>query len=200
MAVGFNLNDPKYQKMVAGILFGIIILGAFYMYVIGPQKREIGELKNKIQKEEAEVKRLIALSNKIPDLRAELESKEGEIVRISKSLPTRQEVPALLKQITNATQQASVKLSAFDPGKLTATGEYEQFKVDINVRGSYHDLGDLLSRVSNLSRIINVGNLSIKIGTSAQAAAGETITAGFDLIAYVYDPAKAPPPKSKKKK
>lgn len=198
MAEGFNLNDPKYQKIVFGIIFGVLLLGAFYMYVIGPQKREIAELKNKIQKEEAEVKRLIALSKKIPELKKELESKQGEIIRISKSLPTKQEIPSLLRQITNATQQSSVGLNVFDPGKLTVKGEYEQFTVDISIGGSYHALGKFLAKVSNLSRIINVGNLNIKNTTAATAATGETISAKFNLIAYVYDPAKSA--KTKKKK
>ncbi len=190
MAEGFNINDPKYQKIIAGILFGIILLGAFYMYVIAPQKREIGELKNNIEKEKQEVTRLVKLSKKIPELKAELESKQDEIIRISKSLPTKQEIPVLLRQITNATQQSSMRLSVFNPGRLTAKGEYEQFGVDINISGTYHDLGGFLSKVGNLSRIINVGDLSIKKADAAHQAMGETISATFDMIAYVYDPAK----------
>ncbi|HDS03610.1 MAG TPA: hypothetical protein ENN72_07895 [Firmicutes bacterium] len=183
MAEGFNLNDPKYQKILFGILIGVALLVLFYLNVIGPQREEIGELKQKIEKEENEVKRLIALSKKIPELKQELEDKREEIVRISKSLPTKQEIPALLRQITDASQQAGVTLTYFNPGKLIPKEDYLEFKVDIQLQGTYHKVGRFLSQLSRLSRIINVGNLSISKLTVSD---DHTIGVKLDLVAYVY--------------
>ncbi|HHH84987.1 MAG TPA: hypothetical protein ENL15_03420 [Firmicutes bacterium] len=184
MAEGFNLNDPKYQKILFGILAGIIAIIVFYFYVLGPQRQQIGDLKQKIEKEKMEVKRLVALSKKIPDLQAELDSKKEEIARISKSLPTKQEIPTLLRQITDASQQAGITLTYFNPGRLDAKGDYLEFKVDIQLEGTYHKVGYFLSQLSHLSRIINVGNLKI---TRLPTVDENTINVKLDLVAYVYN-------------
>ena len=60
---------------------------------------------------------------------------------------------------------------------------YEEFPIEMQVVGRYHDLGIFLDRVSKYSRIINVDNLRIGSGNEP----GRTIQASLTATTFVYN-------------
>jgi Tfp pilus assembly protein PilO len=121
-------------------------------------------------------------------------------------LPTDKEVAALLTQITQAGEQAGVTFQLFKPDASKPQEFYNENPVDIKVEGGFHQVGVFLSRLANMSRIVNVTDLHLDgvdqrradKGKSApgdmQGRTDHTLVASFTATAYsLRDPTAEPP-------
>jgi len=104
---------------------------------------------------------------------------------VQQILPTGRETGDLLRWIKNLGDQSNLDLKSFSPGGLRPVEFYKEFPIEMNVIGTYHDLGLFLDRVSKYQRIINVDNL--RMSKSAQRDQGKTIQASFTATTFVYD-------------
>jgi type IV pilus assembly protein PilO len=66
---------------------------------------------------------------------------------------------------------------------------YQEWPINVEVAGNYHNLGLFFDRVSRLSRLVNVGTVRIK--AASKQTAGNTIDVSCVATTYVY--VEAPP-------
>ncbi len=71
----------------------------------------------------------------------------------------------------------------------TAQEYYNEWPINVEVEGNYHNLGLFFDRVSRLSRLVNVGDVKIRV--PAKQTASATILVGCVATTYVY--VEAPP-------
>jgi type IV pilus assembly protein PilO len=70
---------------------------------------------------------------------------------------------------------------------------YQEVPINMELTGTYHNLGLFFDRVSRLSRLVNLRN--IKIRAASKQSANLTVEAGCQALTYVYQD--APPPMTK---
>ena len=90
----------------------------------------------------------------------------------------------MLAWIKNVGDQSNLDLKSFAPSGLKLVEFYNEFPIQMDVVGRYHDLGLFLDRVSKYSRIINVDKLKIN---SVRGQGDKTIRATFTATTFVYD-------------
>ena len=66
---------------------------------------------------------------------------------------------------------------------------YQEWPINVDLEGTYHNLGMFLDKVSRLSRLVNVGNMKIK--NQATPKQGNTVAVSCVATTYVY--VEAPP-------
>jgi type IV pilus assembly protein PilO len=103
-------------------------------------------------------------------------------------VPTANEVPQLLDQVSTAARNAGLEIGEVTPDSVIPGPVFDTYKYHMTVQGSYHRVGQLLSNVGSLTRIIEPMNLNLttnRIGT-AQPRKGEAmLAASFDIETYV---------------
>ena len=122
---------------------------------------------------------------RLPEFEREIASLQQKLGDIQQILPTGRETGDLLRWIKNLGDQSNLDLKSFSPGGLRPVEFYKEFPIEMNVIGTYHDLGLFLDRVSKYQRIINVDNL--RMSKSDQREPGKTIQASFTATTFVYD-------------
>jgi Tfp pilus assembly protein PilO len=101
-------------------------------------------------------------------------------------------MPDLLRKVTTAGNKSGIEFMLFQPKPPVVKELYKEHPVAVRVRGGYHEMGMFLSRLANLSRIVNVTDLKVN---AAQTAAkdgkrskimnlNESVIADFTLSAY----------------
>ncbi|TYB31387.1 MAG: type 4a pilus biogenesis protein PilO [Candidatus Mcinerneyibacterium aminivorans] len=183
MAFDVNLNDPRTQKIIAGILFLIIGLYLVYNFMISPQSEKIEELRNKRNALDQEVKQLIQIKKQLPKKKEEIKNKKEEIQIIKDYLPSKAGFHTLLKSISELSADSNLSLSSINFGKLQTKNDFKQFDISLKLEGTYHNLGGFLSSLSKLPRIVNVG--SIKLTGINNPEENFTISVNLNLISYV---------------
>lgn len=145
-------NDP--------ILLFILVLGVGFSYSedrsdLERLKARRDELQIKWQEAEAAKIRLTEIKEKITNL----ESDWGKAVKM---FPSEAEVQTMIQQISKCGTKEGLNFLLLQSGESTSEGKFLKIPVQIRVTGKYHQLGQFLSNIGNLTKIIHIVTLDIK--------------------------------------
>ena len=87
---------------------------------------------------------------------------EIKFAELKKQLPTEKEVPGLLDDITNLGSDSGLDIGSIKLASESKKDFYIELPINISVAGSYHQLGQFVSGVAGLSRIVTLHDYSIK--------------------------------------
>ena len=176
----------------------VAIAGAYYNYLWSPKKEELDALQCRVdtllvsnQRAKSEL-----AQGKTAELRAEADRYALDLDVMRRLVPTGNEVPALLEQVSTAARRVGLDIADVQPEPQLAGDQYDAYKYRLSVRGNYHQLGDLLVNVGSLQRIVAPINLTLT-PTGADPRAKRTRTqqleARFEIQTYVARTVIAPP-------
>ena len=83
------------------------------------------------------------------------------VERLQKQLPSKAEMASLLTDINQAGVGRGLVFELFKPGAVLVRDYYAEQGIDIQLVGSYHDLGAFASDMANLPRIVTLNNMSL---------------------------------------
>lgn len=181
---------PFYGQVLVFVLLALgVVLAAYYIWPgLGEQRTQIAGYEEQWTQKQKEILKGQAIEQRLPEFEREIASLELKLADVQQILPTDRETGELLRWVKNLGDQSNLDLKSFTPGGLKPAEFYQEFPIEMQVVGRYHDLGIFLDRVSKYSRIINVDNL--RIGTAKEP--GKTIQASLTATTFVYtEPAPA---------
>lgn len=161
-----SLRDPKTQKV---LLVYFMLAGIGYMYfmsqlfpfsyqtrslMLDESRGKAVELEQQVQKAKIAVRDMEKLEREYAEL-------HDRWLVARELLPADKEVAALLHKVTVAGTRAGVDFVMFQPLGQVPQADYTENPVQVAVVGNYHQIASFLSNIANLSRIVNVGELSI---------------------------------------
>lgn len=158
-------NIGSWPVMVKGIIlafaFGVALGGGYIGYVSGliedldRHSREEVALKQDFEDKAFKSANLGALRRQ----RDEMEDQFGSLLR---QLPSDTEVPGLIDDIDEMARESGLEVEQLDPEPERAAEFYVEKPIRVVVKGRFHDLGEFVSGVSNLSRIVTLHDFEIK--------------------------------------
>jgi type IV pilus assembly protein PilO len=159
-----SLRDAKTQRvLIAAVLSGVALWAYFVSSLLpfGYQARtkRAKELRAQQESASAELEKARRTVSNLPQLEAEQKELERKWRHAEKLLPTTKEMPELLTEMTQAGEQAGVEFKLFRPEAGKPQEFYNENPVQVQVKGGFHQVGVFLSRLANLSRIVNVTEL-----------------------------------------
>ncbi|WP_299179959.1 type 4a pilus biogenesis protein PilO [uncultured Neptuniibacter sp.] len=155
-------NWPIGVKIVSYVLLmAVIVVGGWYYYATDKKvnlEREVAKekgLKDSFQNKAFQVANLEALRKQMADV----EEKFSELL---KQLPTDKEVPGLLDDITLIGTDSGLNIGSIGLASERKQEFYVELPINISVQGSYHQIGQFVSGIAALPRIVTLHNYSIK--------------------------------------
>ena len=192
-------RDSKTQKIVIGVL-------AFFIVVYFWHSRVYSRYSNQIELKSAEFEtittnlRNVEMKAKSLDaLRIEYADLTDRYHEIEALLPEVKQVPSILVQLHTASSLTGTRITKVLPQPPRAEEFYNVSGFEIEMVGTYHDIGKFISYVANFPFIANVDQVKLKTNAAAieQAAVQlqennttevgakrETVTATFVLSTY----------------
>jgi type IV pilus assembly protein PilO len=175
------------------LLIGALIFGGFYFFWLSDALKE--EAKKKAQREalQKEIRALEVTANKLQEFQREVQLLEAKLDTLKRILPPERETPDLMRRVQALAAQSFLNVKRFTPTAPVQKEFYQEVPINMDLSGTYHNLGLFLDRVSRLSRLVNVKNLKVK--TAQKQSASATIDAASVVLTYVYQDAPPPPTK-----
>ena len=147
-----------------------VICGGFYYFwypTRSKQERQKTASSTTLQKE---IRALEVTANKLPEFQREVALLEAKLETLKRILPPEKETPG-------PDAQGPVPGRAVEPARSGSSTRrrrcskefYQEWPINMDVEGTYHNLGMFFDRVSRLSRLVNIGNLKIKSQANADA-------------------------------
>ncbi|MBK6767056.1 MAG: type 4a pilus biogenesis protein PilO [bacterium] len=184
--MSINLRSPATQKW---LIVTFLLFGAAYAYanfVFLPRQDKATRLESSIKEEQellAKGKRVAANYQTVQEDYARLMASWDIAIQL---LPTRQEMDALLKAISEEGSRREVNFLLFRPMDPVEQPYYWEYPIQIRTLSSYHNLGRFASSVAGLERIVNVRNMRLTAYRPMKGRSPNTVEAEFLATIYVF--------------
>lgn len=150
----------------AALAVAVVVLG-WFAYLNGQvDEINVGQQEEETLKET--FKQKVAQSNSLDALKEQRKLVLQFVARMEKQLPSKSEMAGIVTDINNAGAGRGLTFDSFKVGQVVARDYYAELPIDIKLTGSYHDLGEFVSDVAKLSRIVTLNNLEINTNKDAK--------------------------------
>jgi len=168
-----DINDisswPLPIKIVgiALISIGLLFLGYYFVIADELTQHETEQKKEATLKETYLSKKALAIN--LPAYKQQMEEMQQTFGTLLRQLPNKTEVPNLLVDITQAGLGRGLSFVLFKPDKEKPQEFYAELPINIKVTGNFHQLGQFVSDLAALPRIVTVGNIDITADPKSSA-------------------------------
>ena len=143
--------------IIAAICAGAVI---FFLFLSESQ----AQLEKKL-KEEQELLKIFEdkafEASTLEQLKAQMKSMEASFGALVKQLPSQTEVPGLLEDISKLAFDSGLELNSIKLANERIVEFYAESPIEIVVQGGYHSIGNFVSGVSALPRIVTLHDFSL---------------------------------------
>lgn len=183
MAIDLSLNKlPWYTQVGVFVALSLAGAGAFWYLMASPMQQDIAARRAELDTVRADINRGLAIARRLPEFRSEVTQLEAQLDRLRAVLPEDQDVAELLRRVQAMATQSNLTIRNFSPQAVSKEQLHAVWPFGLQLEGTYHDVGMFLERVSKFPRIINVGDIRIKVREPQTGAA--TVTA--DCVATTF--------------
>ena len=184
--MGFLPDDPKDQQRLLGIIVPIALVALFYFYFYKPRGSELGELEEMISDMEAQNEVARARTVDLDGLREDLVLAERRFAALERLVPTGEEIPEIYEAIASESEALNLDMRNVIPIEAEAdSGAYfMRQNWEMEVEGSYHDIGRFLARVAAFDRIVRPQVREIRPVQGADPGT-QPVTIYFELETFV---------------
>jgi type IV pilus assembly protein PilO len=203
MAIGANMT--KREQTLAAIGFmAVMIAGAYWYFLYKPKAVELAVVQahvDTLDRRNQQARADIAQGS-LQKIRAQSVEYEQSLKVMRQLVPRSNEVPALLEDMSTAARRVGLDLATIEPMPVLPGEQFDTYRYRLAVIGGYHAVGQFLSNVGSLNRIIAPVTLSIKLHpvartTRARVKAGESLIATeFQVQTYVARTTPYSPPRA----
>jgi type IV pilus assembly protein PilO len=189
--MNLSLNKmPWYGQVGVFVALSLAAAGVFWNWYARPAQASLEQRRAQLATKRTEIARGLATARRLPEFRQQITDLEAQLERLRVVLPEEQDVADLLRRVQGMATQSNLAIRGFTPHAVAKKQMHMEWPIGLQLEGSYHDLGDFLSRISKFPRIINVGNLHVR----GREDAGPTIRAELTATTFVLieTPAAAP--------
>jgi type IV pilus assembly protein PilO len=184
-------QNQRDQIMFFVAFLGIAAMGLFYQYVWSPkqatldaQQAHVEKLTELNEKIEREVKR-----GNLAKLRAEGERYRRDLAVLRQLVPTVNEVPRLLEEVSTAARRVGLDIGDVQPEGVVQGAQFDIHRYRIGVAGDYHSIARFLTNVGSLTRIVAPINLQLtpsgRAATRVLPKDHRLLDARFQIQTYV---------------
>jgi type IV pilus assembly protein PilO len=156
-------KNQRDQVMVLLVIVAVALVGLYYAYVCSPKSDVLTELQTHVDSLDVSNQRAKAelAKGNVEELRAEAAKFQASLEVMRQLVPTSNEVPALLEQVSTAARRVGLDLATVKPQPVVEGEQFDTYRYQVAVIGDYHALGEFLANVGSLTRIVAPVNLAL---------------------------------------
>jgi type IV pilus assembly protein PilO len=187
-------KNPRDQKMVAVAVVAFALAALYWNYVWSPRHTELAALEVRLDTLDAQ--NAMARARIAQGTAAELEAeaaryaKDLEVMRLL--VPTHNELPSLIEQVSTAARREGLDLASIEPQPIIHGETFDTYRYRLSITGGFHALAEFMTNVGSLTRIVTPVNLGLALSQNKQLNAVKLAPAGtapveskFEIQTYI---------------
>jgi len=162
-----------------GILAGIAVLigAAYYFGYYQGENEKLMTLRTQELELQRKLSEVRSIAANIGAFEAEITQLEAKLAVALRQLPNEKQLEVLLADISNLGKTAGIKIKSFKRDNEVMHDFYAEVPISVALEGNFHEIARFFDSVSRLPRIVNMGELDLKV-TSASAAETRLVVSG----------------------
>lgn len=187
-------KNPRDQKMVAVAVVAVALAALYWNFVWSPRHTQLVELAVRLDTLDSQnaTSRARIAQGTAADLEAEAAryGRDLEVMRLL--VPTGNELPSLLEQVSTAARREGLDIASVEPQPIVHGATFDTYRYKVSITGGYHALAEFMTNVGSLQRIVAPVNVSLGMSTNRNTNAVKLAPAGtaaveskFEIQTYV---------------
>jgi len=152
---------PKEVKVVVPVFLAIIVAALSYYLIISPKLPVLDSAELKEQELKLQYEAKFRIAHNLQAYKAQLSRIEKDFSSMLKSLPTSNETPGLLDDITYVGTSSGLTFKLLNWQQEVPKEFYTELPIQIEVSGGYHNFGEFVSKIAALPRIVTLHSFDI---------------------------------------
>src|SRR5271165_6771212 len=199
MANPFKDMSVIMQGLLALAIAVILVLAGLYVPVspVAQERSAVDAAVTQRSKLNQEVTQLQVYKQRYGELKQQMDALNKQLDTLKTIVPEDKEVDEFIRQVQGAASASNVQLRRLTAGKIETKEYHYEMPFEAQADGPYFNILDFFSRLSRLSRIINVGDLQFDDPSGTTRGAkypvrpGETVSGVFTITTFFTKPADA---------
>ncbi|MBA4072171.1 MAG: hypothetical protein C0497_10100 [Gemmatimonas sp.] len=178
-------QNQRDQLMFFVAFLGIVGAGAYWYFVFSPKKESLAIVSAHVDSLDAGNQRAKAqlARGSVATIREESERLRSNLELMRSLVPAGNEVPALLEQVSTAARRVGLEISYIEPEPVIPGEQFDTYRYKLRVNGTYHEIGQLLTGIASMTRIVApLGLQLLPSGASGAPGAGKAMEPGTVLL------------------
>ena len=152
----------SFRAIVIGLIFVLVAAGGFYQFAWKAKSPQLERARAQEVELRASFEAKQRKAANFEAYKAQLEEIEQSFGTMLRQLPGRTEVPSLLVDISQTGLAASLDEKLFQLSPATRKDFYAELPIRIRLKGGYHEIGQFVSDIAQLPRIVTLHDIEIK--------------------------------------
>jgi type IV pilus assembly protein PilO len=196
MANPFRDMSVIMQGLVALAIAVILVLAGLYV-PFSPVAQERSDYDKAVQartKLNQEVTQLQVYKQRYGELKQQMDALNKQLDTLKTIVPEEKEVDEFIRQLQGAASASNVQVRSLTAQNIVPKDYHYEMPFEVQADGPYFNILDFFSRLSRLSRIINVGDLQFEDPSGSKGAKyplrpGTTVSGIFTVTTFFTKPA-----------
>lgn len=190
-----DIKDPKTQKIIMAVLAFFVVVYFWHSRLYSKYDHQLDLKSQEFERITTDLRNVEMKAKSLDALKLEYEQLVNRYHEIEALLPEVKQIPSFLVQLHTASSLTGTKITSIQPMETESERFYNIASFQIQMTGSYHNLGHFLSYVANFPFIANVSDMQIvsqKVTISESDVTDEsdkkkyeeTVSAIFNISTY----------------
>jgi type IV pilus assembly protein PilO len=180
------LKIKAIYKLIFSVVFGMLVFGALFYFLILPQFEEKQVLAEEYAKIKVNLDKMQAIAKNIDKYKKEY-ARLQEVMEVAlKQLPETKDIPNLLRNVSNVGSETRVKVRLFQPKAMAAKEFYAELPFEIRYSGPFHNIAYFFDGLRKLDRIIAFDSFAITAPARGDLGASVVLEGTGTALTYVY--------------
>ena len=182
-----DLKDPKIQKFLLGGLVFFLAIYFWYARIYSKNANLIEQKQLQYENLLSDLKSVEMKARNFESLKEEYERLLARYHKVERLLPEEKQIPLFLMRMHSAARNNQTGIIQILPRDPVPTSFYNANSFDIEISGSYHNLGNFLSNIANFPFLANVSDVTITALPQEEQTPehkGKSITTSLKLTTY----------------
>jgi type IV pilus assembly protein PilO len=154
-----SVSLPVKMIAILIILMGVLFLG--YKFIVLEQMGQLERVKSEEQNLRVAYEKKQARANQLSAYKAQLNEMQDSFGALIKQLPSNNEIPGLILDISEKGLSNGLEIDLFEPKPEIRKEFYAEKPIKLRAKGSYDELASFVSDLSALPRIVTINDIRL---------------------------------------
>lgn len=193
---------PPVKKYLLLFAPSVLIIALALVLLILPQYEEVEKLDKDLAQQRTQIADAKQKAARLDKLVADNERLKKRLEELQYQLPQENEISSLLRMVSEKAIESGLVITTWKPGGRTVHSSQEVYEIpaEVNMSGSYHNLGKFYSELTKLSRIVNLARFSMDVRGQQRGTADLNIKLAATTYSVIPEAERKAMQEAKKKK
>lgn len=176
-------TNQRDQVLFLVAFLGIVGAGAYWYFVYSPKQESLAVIATHVDSLDAGNQRAKAqlARGDVATIRAESDRLRANLELMRSLVPAGNEVPALLEQVSTAARRVGLEINYIEPEPVIPGEQFDTYRYKLRALGNYHEIGQLLTGIASMTRIVAPLGLQL-VPSGSPRTAGKADATGTVML------------------